>query len=101
MFYDIVMQGFIVKQPYSGQIINGKKKFEYRNFKTNKINEPCYLLSEGLVLGKIMFTGIKTHNKEWKYAWSIKVIQKFKKPWRYSHPMGAQRWVKSVVRKTD
>jgi len=96
-----MMQGFIVRQPYSGQIINGTKKFEYRNFKTNKLNEPCYLLSEGFVLGKIMFTEIKKNNKDWKYAWSIKIIKKFEKPWKYEHPQGAQRWVKSVTKKTN
>ncbi len=95
------MQGFIVKQPYSGQIINGTKKFEFRNFKTNKLDETCYLLSEGCVLGKIMFTEIKKGNKDWKYAWRIKVIKKFERPWKYNHPMGAQRWVKSVTKKTS
>jgi len=94
------MQGFIVKQPYSSQIINSVKKVEFRNFKTSKLNEPCYLLSEGLVLGKIMFTEIKKNNKDWKYAWNIKIIKKFKKPWKYAHPQGAQRWVKVVVKKT-
>lgn len=90
------MQGFIVKQPYSGQIITKKKKQEFRNFKTKKINEPVYLLSEGFVLGKIMFTGIKEINKDWKYAWDIKVLKKLSRPWKYHHPQGAQRWVKEV-----
>ncbi len=95
------MQGFIVRQPYSGQIINGTKKFELRNFMTNKLNEPCYLLSEGQVLGKIMFTDIKEINKDWRYAWRVKVIKKFNKPWKYNHPLGAQRWVKLVIKKTN
>ena len=90
------MQGFIVRQPYANQIINGKKKFEFRNFKTNKLNEPCYLLSEGMVLGTIMFTKIREINKDWKYAWSIKIIKKLTKPWKYKHPQGAQRWVTEV-----
>ena len=90
------MQGFIVRQPYSNQIISGTKKYEFRNFKTTKINIPVYLLSEGMVLGKIMFTEIKENNKGWKYAWKIKVLKKFTKPWRYSHPQGAQSWVKKV-----
>jgi hypothetical protein len=93
------LQGFIVKQPYSSQIINGTKKYEFRNFKTTKLNVPVYLLSEGLVLGKIMFTEIKENNKEWKYAWRIKVLKKLTRPWRYSHPQGAQRWVKHVIPK--
>ena len=91
------MQGFIVKQPYANQIINGTKKFEFRNFKTNKLDESCYLLSEGLVLGTIMFTGIKEINKDWKYAWSIKIIRKLTRPWKYRQPQGAQRWVKKVI----
>ena len=97
-FYTIIdkLQGFIVRQPYSGKIINGIKKQEFRNFKTNKLNQPVYLLSEGLVLGKIMFTGIKENNQEWKYAWNVKVIKKFARPWRYAHPLGTQRWVKDV-----
>ena len=97
-FHTIIdkLQGFIVRQPYSGQIINGIKKQELRNFKTTKLNQPVYLLSEGLVLGKIMFTGIKENNQEWKYAWNVKVLKKFARPWRYSHPLGAQRWVKEV-----
>jgi len=70
------LEGFIVRQPYSSQIINGTKKQEFRNFKTSKLNHPVYLLSEGLVLGKIMFTGIKENNKEWKYAWDVKVLKK-------------------------
>jgi hypothetical protein len=90
------MQGFIVKQPYSSEIIDGIKKFEFRNFKTSKLNQPCYLLSEGWVLGKIMFTDVKKIEKDWKYAWKIKIIKKFQKPWKYEHPQGAQRWVKNV-----
>jgi len=93
------LQGFIVRQPYSNQIINGIKKYEFRNFKTTKLNIPVYLLSEGMVLGKIMFTEIKENNKKWEYAWKIKVLKKFSKPWRYSHPQGAQRWVKKVIPK--
>ncbi len=93
------MDGFIVKQPYSNQIINGTKKYEFRNFKTAKLNIQVYLLSEGMVLGKIMFIEIKENNKDWKYAWKIKVLKKFVKSWRYSHPPGAQRWVKNVSRK--
>ncbi len=91
------LQGFIVKQPYSDQIINGTKKYEFRNFKTTKLNIPVYLLSEGMVLGKIMFIEIKENNKEWKYAWKIKVLKKLAKPWGYSHPQGAQRWIKKVI----
>ena len=94
------MQGFVVKQPYSNQIINGTKKYEFRNFKTTKLNVPIYLLSEGMVLGKIMFTEIKENNKDWKYAWKIKVLKKLVKSWRYSHPQGAQRWVKKVSPKS-
>ena len=93
------MEGFIVKQPFSNQIINGTKKHEFRNFKTTKLSIPIYLLSEGMVLGKIMFTDIKVNNKDWKYAWKIKVLKKFVKPWRYFHPQGAQRWVKKVIPK--
>ena len=94
-----MLQGFIVKQPFSNQIINETKKYEFRNFKTLKLNIPIYLLSEGMVLGKIMFTDIKNNNKDWKYAWKIKVIKKLAKPWKYSHPQGAQRWVKQVIPK--
>jgi len=95
------MEGFIVKQPFSNQIIYGTKKYEFRNFRTAKLNIPIYLLSEGMVLGKIMFTEIKENNKSWKYAWKIKVLKKFAKPWRYSHPQGAQRWVKKVIKKSS
>jgi len=80
----------------SSQIINGTKKYEFRNFKTTKLNVPIYLLSEGRSLGKIMFTEIKENNKSWKYASKIKVLKKFAKPWRYSHPQGVQRWIKKV-----
>ena len=90
------MDGFIVRQPYSDQIIKGTKKFEFRNFQTAKLNTPVYLLSEGHVLGKIMFTEIKKRRGKWKYAWKIKIIKKIKNPWKYEHPMGAQRWVKDV-----
>ena len=93
------MDGFIVKQPFSNRIINGTKKYEFRNFKTTKLDDPIYLLSEGMVLGKIMFTSIKENKKTWKYAWRVKVLKKFVKPWKYSHPQGAQIWVKNVVSK--
>ncbi len=92
------MDGFIIRQPYSNQIINRTKKHEFRNFKTTKLNVPIYLLSEGMVLGKITFTEIKENNEDWKYAWKIKVLKKFTRPWKYSHPQGAQRWVKNVKR---
>ena len=91
------LQGFIVKQPYSNQIINGTKKYEFRNFKTTKLNIPVYLLSGGMVLGKIMFTEIRKNNINWKYAWKIKVLEKYSKPWKYAHPQGAIRWVKKVI----
>ena len=41
---------------------------------------------------------IKENNKDSKYAWKIKVLKKFSRPLKYSHPQGAQRWVKHVKR---
>jgi len=58
------------------------------------------LVCEGKIFGKIIFTEINGINKDWKYSWKIKILQKFSKPWKYSHPKGTQGWVKKIRKKT-
>ena len=92
------MYGFIICQPYAGQIINGEKKQEFRSRRTTKLNIPVYLLSNKKCLGIIQFTKCSKTNKHPKYdwAWDVIVIEKFTKPKKFFHPRGAQRWIKDV-----
>jgi len=88
-------RGFIVCQPYADQIISGEKTEEFRTFKTIKLDEPLYLLSEGKAHGLIIFESIR--EIEYKnYAWKIKVLEKFKEPIPYRRKKGQQIWVKQV-----
>jgi len=90
--------GFIICQPYANQIINGTKTQEYRTFKTKKLNQPVYLLSEGLAIGIISFESIeKMETTFGKYAWNIKVLEKFTTPTPYHRKTGQQIWVKEVL----
>jgi len=86
------MDGLIVLQPFANQIINCTKKTEFRNKKPpiDKIKVPLYLLNSGYVLGKFMIVGIKKGKPGFRFGWSLKVLNKFKNPKRYRHPMGAQ-----------
>ena len=88
-------QGFIVCQPYADQIISGEKTEEFRTFRTIKLNEPIYLLSEGKAHGLILFESIREIDFK-SYAWKIKVLKKFKEPIPYERKTGQQIWVKEV-----
>jgi|APSaa5957512535_1039671.scaffolds.fasta_scaffold02378_4 hypothetical protein len=88
-------QGFIVCQPYASQIIHETKKEEFRTFRTIKLEEPIYLLSEGYAHGLIEFLSIREISFK-NYAWEIKVLEKFKEPIPYKRKPGQQIWVKNV-----
>lgn len=91
------MYGFIICQPYADQIINGTKQYEYRNWKTNILGKPVYLLSGGFAIGIIQFESIEeAKNSKYRYAWKVKVIEKFDTPRKYLHLKGAVKWIKDV-----
>lgn len=93
-----MMYGFIICQPHADRIINGIKKQEFRSRRTTKLNIPVYLLSDKKCLGIIEFTKCYKTNKHKKYdyAWDVTVIEKFTKPKKYIHLLGAQIWIKNV-----
>ncbi|MDW8062681.1 MAG: ASCH domain-containing protein [Candidatus Caldarchaeum sp.] len=108
------MDGLIVKQPFANKIISGRKKRELRLWPppVKKMNRNIYLLSNGYALGIIKIVGAKSLSTraktlklksvqtrtviKYRYAWFLKVVKKFRRPVRYSHPRGAQIWVKDV-----
>lgn len=112
------MNGLIVKQPFAGLIIEGSKTWELRSRSppNEKLNQELYLLSSGSVLGKIkIIDNWITSKKELKQnkekhwsdtqylsdyehqeVWEIEVTEKFQKPKKYFHPIGARIWVNNV-----
>jgi len=90
------MIGFYVREPFASRIINGEKKYEFRNSKTQKIKIPILLLTKNNSLGIIKIVQVIQIDKKYKYAWRIEIIEKFKKPKSYIHPIGAVNWIKDV-----
>ena len=94
------MYGLYICQPYAEQIITGYKKYEYRNWKSKKLKTPIYLLTKNSeCLGIISLRHYQEIDEgpDWyKYAYRVDVIERFEKPRKYFHPLGAVRWVKNV-----
>jgi len=90
------MDGLIVRQPFADQIINGEKRFEYRDYRPpkNKMNQLLYLLSEGKAIGLVRIIDVQT--REDNYAWKISVDTKFENRGLYDHS-GQIIWVKKVI----
>ena len=114
------MDGLIVKQPYADMLIDGTKMWELRNRHPpkNKVDVDIFLLSRCYSLGIIHIvksTGplsiaeLNNNNDRHRsgigwptdtpptYAWHIHTIERFTPPKKYSHPNGAQIWVKDVT----
>lgn len=112
------MEGLIVKQPFADLIIDGQKEWELRSRSppNEKIKKELFLLSSGMVLGKIKITNhwelnsnelLKNQEKHcssinlddefYSHVWEIQVTKKYSKPKKYGHPMGARVWVKNVT----
>ena len=113
-----IMDGLIVKQPFGDLIIDGKKTWELRSKSApkKKLNREILLLSSGFALGKIKIKKCFEANKKeiianqkkhksninglidenYFHVWEVNVIEKFSKPKKYSHPLGARIWVKNV-----
>ena len=112
------MEGLIVKKPFADLIIDGEKEWELRSRcpPSKKLGKELYLLSSGKVLGRIKIDShyiatkqqleenLEKHRSETSFlpnshtshVWKIKVIEKFKQPKKYVHPIGARVWVKDV-----
>ncbi len=92
-----MVAGLIVLQPYADQIISGKKQEEYRSKPPPKhyINTDIYLLSKGVVLGKIRV--IAYYKIQDHYVWTLFVMEEYTDRKKYIHPNGAQVWVKEVL----
>jgi hypothetical protein len=103
--------GLIVVQPFASLIASGKKKIEYRNYKPPKhyVNVPIYILSQGKVHAKVLIKNWSKVNNydsvviasygDYSYAWDLRLIESYDPPIPYSHPNGAQKWVKMVTLK--
>lgn len=112
------MDGLIVKQPYASYIIEEKKEWELRSASppANKINREIFLLSSGMVYGKIKIVDFwfadkkelekhkRKHRSETNFldidhtsaVWKVKVTHKYQQPRSYFHPTGARVWVNDV-----
>jgi len=112
------MDGLIVKQPYASYIIDEKKEWELRSTSppANKINREIFLLSSGMVYGKIKIVDFwfadkkelekhkRKHRSETHFldidhtsaVWEVEVTQRYQRPRPYSHPTGARVWVNDV-----
>ncbi|MEM0443452.1 MAG: ASCH domain-containing protein [Candidatus Caldarchaeum sp.] len=108
------MDGLIVKQPYAGLIISGRKKWEMRLWPppAGKLGRKVYLLSGGYALGVVKVVGVRGPlsrssvvrlrryhlgaSTRYRYGWVLKVVKRFNKPLKYRHPHGAVVWVRNV-----
>lgn len=108
-------RGLIIRQPWIGLILAGKKNWEMRATKT-KVKGRIALIEAGagLIVGETDLIGcgepiagieeakhyLDMHCVEdfkllekWKYPWILLGTKKYKKPIPYQHPKGAVIWV--------
>ena len=93
------MYGLILKPAYAEKIAQGKKREEYRNYSTGKVNEKIAIISGDRIYAYAKITKVKelSCKEEYRYAWALDVIVRF--PRQESRPrckrkMGQQIWAK-------
>jgi hypothetical protein len=95
------MRCLIVKDPWATEIVEGKKKREYRSFPI-KIRERIGIIRAGskTIIGEVDLVGCVEAKKLrvsdycfGLYAWILENPVKYQKPRPYDHPIGAQIWV--------
>ena len=108
------MKGLIIKEPYIDQILNGKKKWEFRGSNTNIRGKIC-LIKSGTkkIYGEVNLVNsfeinLEQYNEFYKdlygytcdklpykktYAWVLEKPCLYKKEVPYNHPKGAIIWV--------
>lgn len=112
------MRGLIIKQPYVGRILEGKKTWELRSGRAN-IRERIGLIEAGTstVVGECdlvdcipvqvspaglketqAFHGLLENEyyltKKYRWAWVLENVARYDEPIRYAHTPGAQMWVR-------
>ena len=103
---DTMKPGLLVKVVYINQILDGKKKYEYRNNLCPRIDEKVLLVKRGCAYGCVVFDRNCKGKLGYKYGWHIKSCKKFKPPKKYKIPRGPVIWIKNVkitglCKKTD
>lgn len=94
------MDGLIVRQPYAQQLVEGKKKKEFRSSKLpkNKRNTPVYIMTplsqDGVILGQVTF--VHDHDNGETHEWVAKNPVKYEKPLPYKQKFGCVVWQNNV-----
>jgi predicted transcriptional regulator len=108
------MQALIVKDPWASMIVSGEKTIEIRTMRTKKIGKEIYIAKSGTktLIGKVTiekclpltaneFSQLADKHKakgiypkKQVYGWFLTKPIAFKDPLPYSHPQGAQMWVR-------
>lgn len=113
-----ITRGLIIREPWIGMILDGKKDWEMRTTAT-KIRGPVALIAagSGQIIGVANLTSVegplsraqmhfnqKRHRiphedigageaEKWNTAWVMKDAKRLAKPVNYKHPSGAVIWV--------
>jgi len=107
-------RALILKEPWAGLVVTGKKTVELRTMATTKIGQEIYIAKSGTksLVGKVtikacrrlteqeyldladqhLAPGHPTNKKI--YGWFLSDAVAFSSPRPYKHPQGAQIWVK-------
>ena len=108
------MNALIVKEPWATMLVMGEKTLELRTTRTKKIGQEIYIAKAGTktLIGKVTIEscqlltdqeyhlladkhkalGVYPHRQV--YGWFLTDAIPFEKPLPYTHPRGAQIWVK-------
>ena len=111
------MRGLIVREPYASMIVEGKKNWEIRRWKT-RVRGEVYIISGGKLVGKVELVDVlgpftvdeleahfdkhragrdflEAYSRGSKlYAWVFRNPVKFEKPVKVSIPRGVRVWVR-------
>ncbi len=112
-----IARALIIRQPYIGQILDGRKTWELRSSKT-KVRGRIALIEggSGLITGTVdiwrvmkapttrmarnftrCYHGLEWHElylmDKWRYVWELSGAKHYATPIPYKHPKGAAIWV--------
>ena len=93
--------GLLVMEKFINQMLAGKKKYEYRNFKCRRLNVEIILAKNGCAYGTVIFDRICKGKLGYEYGWHIKSCKKFKTPKKYKKLPGQVVWIKNVKCTSD
>ena len=92
------MDGLIVKEPYATQLVQGKKRTEFRSksLPENKQNKKIFILNKGLVKGYVIFDKQKYDDDDQIYRWHVSESKEYSPYMFYKHKNGCVIWINDV-----